>query len=396
MKIKKWLERIFIKTNIKWFVLLFICVGLFIPAAVLCLKQPDWIYINNVEDFEKFNDDLTGSYFIRNRQFFFDELPRIGDKDHPFKGIAHFDDSNVVFSKMNKSDDGLFGLFPYNQGTISGISMYCSSINLNDQDLGNDINFGFLCGVNEGVIKDCVLNAHIVLKSDSADSNSRIGNICGVNNGEITNCYVSGSVNSTNYLNLGGVAGECDGASNISKCTVKTQYVLNGVSKYVFGDIASFGNGKVENCSCNSRLYYSSPYDAENPVLLGGVIGKACGSLNIFKTYSDIELHLSYDNYFGGCICDSNHYDVVLNSVLVRTLSLGTFSNHTRYSYLSPLNNEKLVTKSSFFVQPAIYDEALMSGVDLSGNIISTIGWSENDWSYNSDLSNIEIKRKSK
>ena len=393
--LKKGLNLVFCKKNVKWFILCFSMLGLFIPTIALTINEPDWIYINTAEEMEKMNDDLSGSYYIRNRQFFFnDYLPQIGTVDKPFTGTAYFDGTNIVFSNLQKNNNSCYGLFAYNKGTISGLTMYAANINVDSDDYGIDIKLGFICCINEGLIKNCTTNIHSKFICRSENNTSLCGTICAVNKGTISNCFCGGTVNNSNYMQFGGIAASSEHDSVIEECYVSTQYVFNGISSYVFGGIVGkLDNSKIQNCCAELRLYYSKErYDANKPSL-GGLAGYLCGSNVIVDSYSRVELHINFDICFGAIGCELfDKSKISLDSVLSYTNVSITRDNFS-HSF-SRILSWDIYSNNSYYVATNDSGDSILSRTTLNADLFKRLGWSSNIWSFDENSNSIQFIRR--
>ena len=147
-------------------------------------------FINNSQDLQKINEDLNGNYVLttsidlQNLDF-----SPLGE----FKGT--FDGNSYTLSNllMEQVFTGELGLFKVNYGTIMNLNIENFNIINNDPDVHGTLLVGFLCGKNNGIIKNVniiggCINVDVGNLKDSNDNYIYLGAICGQNEKDINNC----------------------------------------------------------------------------------------------------------------------------------------------------------------------------------------------------------------
>lgn len=180
---------------------------------------------------------------------------------------------------------GLFGVID-DAGKVTKTVVYGGYFVHNT--VANIINFGGICGMNNGTISDCRNYAAIVSScniSSSAQSGPYVGGIAGVNNGIVTGCdnYAdlsadNLSVVSSTYLHLGGIVGANTGT--ISDCE-NIQNLTASSGQVRIGGITGLSSGKtslVEKCVNQGKVSMPASH---NEASCGGIVGKNSGGATI-------------------------------------------------------------------------------------------------------------------
>ena len=157
------------------------------------------------------NIDLTGRTWTS-----------IGTSTNPF--IGNIDGTGYTISNLsydNEEGENV-GLFGYNSGTISNIT-------LENITVKGKSNVGGLAGYNTGTVTKCTVKGNIT------GSGNNVGGLIGYNSGSVTNNTTEGVVTNTGN-NTGGLIGETiTGISNnTSKVEVHGQAYTGGLVGYVY------------------------------------------------------------------------------------------------------------------------------------------------------------------
>ena len=145
----------------------------------------------------------------------------------------------------------------------------------NDPDVHGLLEIGFICGINNGTIRN--------VKVENSIMDLDVGNI----NDQNDNYVVCGAICGTNYFTIT----DCEVVDCVIKCYAGTKY--KGVYGCVGGAIGLSNNGKTNRLYChNNTLFAHVKADANGPkfnctshgrprVYIGGVIGLLAGGSNI-------------------------------------------------------------------------------------------------------------------
>ncbi|MCL2805183.1 MAG: InlB B-repeat-containing protein [Treponema sp.] len=154
--------------------------------------------------------------------------------DNPFPFTGSYNGNGFQISNLNITNatrDNL-GLFAVNEGTISNVVLYNTTLN------GRD-NVGGIAGQNKGTIE----NSSVSASGIGIDGRDNIGGITGLNtvDGTVKNSKTSGNIHSRRN-NIGGITGE-----NIGK--VEFCYSISNIicSAGFAGGITGKNNGTLEN-----------------------------------------------------------------------------------------------------------------------------------------------------
>ena len=323
--------------------------------------------------------DLTSCYFKQYNDISLEGVNwiPIGNNNNEFSG--NYDGNNKTISNLSISfentnneqyNNGNVGLFGYNSGSISNLSIDSADININN---ASTLKIGCVLGRNNfGTIENCNVKNSAISVSNSG--NIDVGGICGFSylasngKGNITGCNlknttISCSTNGNYSAEVGGICGWAGYNVDISKCS-------------------------VVNDSGSHKISGSSNYLSE----VGGICGNTSGSITscYVKDY-EIEATSNGSNNNVGGICGIQINDIILSSCYFYG---GSISGNGDIGYLI---GDKRNVKDSF---TSLSGNGInLFGFDSGGNIINCydgVGdsttfsgktWSDGAWSdYNTDV----------
>lgn len=205
---------------------------------------------DDLKDFaDKVNNDETGIYGKLSGDIV---INKAWTPIKNYTGI--FDGNNFTITyganfSFNTNDNGVYGLFAKNEGTIRNLKIAST----NNISINVELDFaGSIVGANYGTIENCTSSVNFT----STAKNAYIGGIAGVSSGTITNCQNSGTITiSTNTTEgelddkeatAGGiVALNLEGT--VEKCT-NSGIIQNSDTFGYTGGIAGCNEGEVNNC----------------------------------------------------------------------------------------------------------------------------------------------------
>jgi hypothetical protein len=194
---------------------------------------------------------------------------------------------------------GDVGLFSLNIGTIENLNLRIRIALTTNNELWQSV--GGICGVNQGVIKNCRLLSYNEIKKkpdveatkENVDfyiiskSNIRIGGITGYNQGTIYDCVNEG-LTICGSGDMGGIAGVSANTSEvalISKCTNKgnVYYYWQDENRSVGGIVGYQASGTILNCENVKDTIISFEIDAgQSHVIqpnMGQIVGHSQGEV---------------------------------------------------------------------------------------------------------------------
>ncbi len=251
------------------------------------------------------NIDLTGREWIP-----------IGTVAAPF--IGNIDGTGYTISSLNAiNEEGEnIGLFGYNNGTISNITLENATVK-------GKTNTGGLVGYNIGTVTQSKVNVNVTGTGDN------VGILIGYNNGIVTNNQTEGTVTNTGN-NTGGLIGQTvKGISgNISKANVNGKNNTGGLVGYVYASskTITLDNNKAEGKvigenqvggligyiieTSSAGPYYTyvqrsyATGDVEGNSNIGGLIGQQMSQ--IVRGSSTLNVNCSLATYVQECYATGN------------------------------------------------------------------------------------------
>lgn len=181
-----------------------------------------------------------------------------------FKGTLDGNGYLISNFELDESSGGNIGLVGINSGTIKKLTIATK------YDVSTDysnVNVGSFAGINKGTITECatetLFNRYIF--TCYAAGVSYAGGFVGINEGTISSC--TGGDSMIGSCNMGTIAGK--NAGTISNChggngVTQIDYLYRSYNASVGGIVGLQTAGKVENCSFQGRIVWSSVYYSEN------------------------------------------------------------------------------------------------------------------------------------
>lgn len=267
--------------------------------------------IGSAEQLKNISYNTNGKYRLVSDIVLTGTWVPLGTSATPFTG--KLDGGNHSIKNLSVSGS-LAGLFGYSSGNIENLKIenysyngtysysqwdYASSVNLN---YGKQTVFaGAICGVNNGVIKNCSLNGNLSVRcstnfvlgvknpypTGSAYYEFSVGGLVGKNNKGIENC----SVNGTATFNYGNTA-----EYYVDRNFFTGMQLGAGYKKFInsmtvnFGWVTGYNADKVTDCSVNAACSYAVAIKAhqdgfghaiaENVINIGSAIGFSNGAVD--------------------------------------------------------------------------------------------------------------------
>ena len=178
---------------------------------------------------------------------------QIGDtEENPFKGV--FDGqgntisnmaitSNKIYNQGNHARN-IIGMFGYNSGYV-----YNLNLTLADMKLYDSVPIGILVGYNNGVIKECSVNAELNLNQAPPTT---FAVISAMNTGKINKCKTLGTYTFGNQPTDFGVVTTTNTGS-ITNCNIEGTYNLSN-SPTNFSIVSTTNEGKIRKCEINPTV----------------------------------------------------------------------------------------------------------------------------------------------
>lgn len=201
--------------------------------------------ISSAEDWNLMAEHPDAYFTLENDiDFLGGEIPVMEEFNGTLDGQGH---KVTNFVNVNSQCDTTYGLFIVNNGTICNIVFSEGSYTVRSKNLSEQVNVGFLTGVNEGVIENvkiddltvkitCYYSTYKANLPHDVEVELSAGVLAGTNNSEIRYVTVSDSVNANidTYLNAVRMDGYPDG-----KLTVWASY----------GAVAGSNKGRVSHAT---------------------------------------------------------------------------------------------------------------------------------------------------
>ena len=210
-------------------------------------------------------------------------------------------------------------------GTLDGNGSYIKNLNITTT---NDGYFG-LFAINSGTIKNVILSSVNINVSNKSTNNSGpisfVGAVCGINKSSIVNVKVYGTLTGSGRTVIGGIAGSCDKGTISSSTNNATIYGGNAIG----GIVGSTSGGNVTGCYSYGIINYNNRYSDNDQI--GGIAGDAefCAITNCVVTS---EITISIKDW------ESRTYQPRVGTV-VGNLYQGTISRNTTTDAVINANN---------------------------------------------------------
>ena len=238
--------------------------------------------------------------------------------------------SGLYYSE-DTSEKTYAGLFGYNQGTISNMTIEDSRFYLSSTVKFS--RFGAIVGHNEGTIQNC--NNTGTINGTATDKYS-VGGICGVNKNQITNCYNSGIVNITDEVadtavpSIGGICGENYGRTTYCNNAGKVCVISKGEANVGGVCGININGGTVDHSHNTADVNVSG--NTKSPV--GGVCGQnRAWNQNITSKISNCSNagNITGLSYVGG-VCGYNYcMSSTSEAIIINSFNTGTVSGTGYY-----------------------------------------------------------------
>ena len=207
------------------------------------------------------------------------------------------------------------GLFGYNKGTISNITIKDSRFYLSSSVDFSSV--AAIVGRNEGTVKYCYNTGTI---NGTATATHYVGGICGYNKNQITNCDNSGIVNCTYAGEVTSAIGGICGVSNgkITDCNNAGKVSVESNGKARVGGVcgSNYKGGTTENCHNTADVNVSGNTTES---CAGGVCGyNFLGTADLTSTISNCSNtgNITGISYIGG-VCGNNYCQIYYGTVIV-------------------------------------------------------------------------------
>ena len=288
--------------------------------------------------------------------------------DNYFPGI--FDGGNHTISGLEATVP-IFA-FTDSESTIENLTIAStSSMTINSPDI-YDVH-GVLVGRGKGLIKNCIVNANVVINNiqDVSSNEQHYGGIVGRNyGGTIDNCTMNGNITcsqtgqtiTTNKTNIGGIAGTQAAAGSVVGSIFKGNIIIsdgttyggitaNSLYFYIGGIVGYATDGNISRCTAgesgtateidlratsipavggiagwlstneNSKIEYSTNYMSlsvanngaranTTPIRIGGIVGYTAADVSYCDNYGTISsVSNSTTAYLGGIAATGRKID---------------------------------------------------------------------------------------
>ena len=373
-----------IKSNVG--IIILICVSV-IMVAFFVFASPVAdvpIYIKNVDDFKKIEDDMSARYIITGYLTFENWVP-LGSEEEPFTGTLEARNP-ITIKSFDATSSNNVGLFAVNEGTITGVEVYNSFI---DVTLSNNSNYGIYAGINRGSITKCTIwsGRQEIVAGDGCN----IGIYAGKNYGTIDTCLttIHTAISHEGSLVVGGLAGFSDDANYVYNTMNSTIEARDG-SKVIGGGIT----GISSNSTFTNNLVGSSfrSYVSEDESL-GGFIGRSENGNNVISNcYNRMNIQIygeasnSYCSLGVGKI-ENNNFDKFENVVVSGFITSATSKNCISGVYYSDENVPELNVTNCYYTSDTIYGSKYEQGVFTTYAELSLdkLHWDETIWHIDSE-----------
>jgi hypothetical protein len=244
----------------------------------------------------------------------------IGTDTKQFTGTFNGNGKTITIDSI--SGDSYVGLFAYNTGTISNLTVTVTTVT------GTGSYVGVIAGRNEGTITNCSVSATV-------SASSYAGGIAGDNWKTIQDCRSTGSVTTTGGINGGGITGENvednnDNTPQILRCFSSANVTV--YSNNAGGIVGSHEKGIVENC-------YSTGEIKSNNTNAGGIAGGIIGesgdtTTTITKCYRSSKVSADTTGGNAGGIVGAHNGGIVEKCVALNTqIDGGVGENNFKRTY---------------------------------------------------------------
>ncbi|MGN0813028.1 MAG: InlB B-repeat-containing protein [Candidatus Coproplasma sp.] len=252
------------------------------------LTEEEYVKISTPEGLKAIADDLMGTYVLTANITITGDWTPIGTEEAPFRGRLF--GNGYTISGLTSTNAEVGGLFGYNYGFISGITLDGFTMTVNNSDCV----FGGIAAYNRGKIMACVVsgtvNITVTCELETNEVSTKasvitntIGGIVGVNDrgGIIASCSSSAEYNNT-YNNTARTTFKTDynwfwQAANKLFNSDKVQYknyVTRSIDTIYFGQICGYNSATIDSCSAGSKGTNTINVKAETTQKTGTAIAR--------------------------------------------------------------------------------------------------------------------------
>lgn len=240
--------------------------------------------------------DDWGAYFIQTANIDFGENEQAVDWDgdgtaswdaEDQNGFSPIGNSTTKFTGSYDGDEKTISNLFVDRGTANDIALFgylngatIADLALTGIDITGNLRVGGLAGQDEGAtaISGCTING-----STTIDGVTFVGGFIGLSNtsGSISDCHFSGTItadNTNGNLSTGGFVGEKGGTGTISECS--TSGTINGNGRGQGGFVGWIDNGQIRRCYATMAVINTSTTQ--------GRIGGFAGALAYLSTSGQI------------------------------------------------------------------------------------------------------------
>lgn len=235
-------------------------------------KADGYMWVEDVEQLQAINTNLTGNYALRN------SIDATGTEQKGFISIGSYDQTfkNAFKGKFDGIDYNIFGLTIKNGGKNTGLFGYTNNATISNVTLVG----GSITGSNNvGAIVGSANNTTLtnVVNSAAVSGDSNVGGIVGsANNSAIKDAINTGTINGSDD-NVGGLIGnlqnsKLDTTKEVEKGLIGNSYNLGDVSgkgHNVGGLVGSASNSTIGD---GTNLVYNR-LDVTGAYNVGGIVG---------------------------------------------------------------------------------------------------------------------------
>lgn len=222
--------------------------------------------------------DENGSYIINDYDDLCDMAYLVNSGDETYTKGSYVLVNNINCSKESEWNTPIGTYAVPFEGTFDGQGYTISGLH---STKSTDKTMGLFGAVENGTVKNVNLadvDFNIVSNSISVvtkDYDMQFGAVCGeiYSNAVISNCTVSGNIDVTNALEVGGICGYTYN-STIEKCINNSNIKSN--AEYI-GGICGSSRGPVNNCANTGSIECTDAY------YCGGIVGGSFDYLNVVK-----------------------------------------------------------------------------------------------------------------
>ncbi|MGN0813778.1 MAG: GLUG motif-containing protein [Candidatus Coproplasma sp.] len=252
------------------------------------IPEEECVTITTLQGLKDIANNLNGIYVLGADITITDDWTPIGTEANPFTGRLYGNGKTITGLTLNCVEVG--GLFGYNQGFISGITLNGINVTINNQDCV----FGGIAAYNHGLIHSCTVTGSVNItvtteletsevKNNLKQYTETIGGIAGINErgGEITSCSSTATYSNT-FNNTARTTfktdynwfqGVVNGIFNMDKVQYKS-YTTRSLNVIYFGQICGYNTATLNTCSVTGTGRNTIGVKAETTHKAGTAVAK--------------------------------------------------------------------------------------------------------------------------